>query len=107
MATKKIKPAVAKHEFTSTFERHAKWLRMETGGVRANLRGADLNSMDLRGADLRRADLSRSDMRWADLRRADLRGADLREADLTGARLDDAKLSGAKVWLGDMIVTIE
>src|SRR3989304_6165227 len=29
---------------------HAKWLRGETGGSCANLRGADLRSADLRGA---------------------------------------------------------
>ena len=42
---------------------HAKWLRVETGGERADLsravlRGADLSGADLRGADLSDADLS-------------------------------------------------
>ena len=31
---------------------HKKWINNEVGGVRANLRGADLERADLRGADL-------------------------------------------------------
>ena len=57
-------------------EKHAKWLRGEDGGERANLRDADL--------------------RGANLRNADLRGADLCDADLCNANLRDADLSGAK-----------
>jgi uncharacterized protein YjbI with pentapeptide repeats len=48
---------------------HCAWLSGETGGIRADLRGADLMGADLRGADLRSAVL---------------RGADLRSADLSG-----------------------
>ena len=36
-------------------EKHAKWIRGEDGGERADLRGANLHSADLRGADLRGA----------------------------------------------------
>ena len=38
-------------------EKHAKWLRGEDGGERADLRGADLSGADLRGANLHSADL--------------------------------------------------
>lgn len=31
-------------------QRHAKWLKNEEGGERANLRGADLQDADLQGA---------------------------------------------------------
>ena len=79
---------------------HKKWLRVEEGGVRADLSDADLRGADLRGADLRGANLSDADLRGADLRYADLsdadlRGADLSDADLRGADLSGADLSGA------------
>ena len=67
-------------------EKHAKWIRGEDGGERADLRGADLRGANLRGADLRGADLRGADLRDADLYYANLRGADLRSADLRGAK---------------------
>ena len=77
-------------------EKHAKWLRGEDGGERANLRDADLCDADLRDADLRGADLRDADLYYANLRGADLRGADLSGADLIGADLYYADLRGAK-----------
>ena len=67
-------------EEIEVLQRHAKWLKNEEGGEKADLWGADL-----RGADLRDADLWGADLWDADLRGADLRGADLRGADLWGA----------------------
>ena len=49
-----------KEELQKILENHKKWLLGGTGGVRANLRYADLS-----GADLRYADLSDADMRCA------------------------------------------
>ena len=82
-------------------EKHAKWIRGEDGGERADLRGADLRcadlcDADLRDADLRGADLRDADLYYANLRGADLRGADLSGADLRGANLHSADLRGAK-----------
>ena len=82
-------------------EKHAKWIRGEDGGERADLRGADLRGADLcdadlRDADLRGADLRDADLYYANLRGADLRGADLSGADLRGANLHSADLRGAK-----------
>lgn len=57
-------------EEIEVLQRHAKWLKNEEGGEKADLRGADL--------------------RGADLRDANLRGADLRGANLWGANLQDA-----------------
>ena len=65
---------------------HAKWIRGEEGGERANLSGANLSRADLSGANLSRANLIR-----ADLSVADLSGADLSRADLSGAYLSGAK----------------
>ena len=74
-------------EEIEVLQRHAKWLKNEEGGEKADLRGADLWGADLWGADLRGADLRDADLWGADLRDADLRGADLRDADLRGADL--------------------
>lgn len=38
-------------------QRHAKWLKNEEGGEKADLRGSDLRDADLRGADLWGANL--------------------------------------------------
>ena len=76
-------------------EKHAKWIRGEDGGERADLRGADLRGADLCDADLRDADLRGADLRDADLYYANLRGADLRGADLSGADLRGANLHSA------------
>lgn len=66
-------------------EKHSMWLKGMDGGVKA----------DLRRANLRKADLCGADLRWADLREADLCGANLREADLCGANLCWADLCWA------------
>jgi uncharacterized protein YjbI with pentapeptide repeats len=71
---------------------HAKWIRGEEGGERANLSGANLSGANLSGADLSGANLSGADLSGADLSGANLRGADLRGADLRGADLRGADL---------------
>ena len=83
-------------------EKHAKWIRGEDGGERANLCDADLRNANLRGADLRGADLCGVDLRGANLRGANLyganlRGADLCDADLCYANLCDADLRNANL----------
>ena len=86
-------------------EAHAKWVRGETGGIRADLSGANLSDADLScaylscaylsGAYLSCADLSGADLGGANLSGANLGGADLSRADLSGANLRGANLSGA------------
>ena len=88
-------------------EAHAKWVRGETGGIRADLRGANLGRAYLRGANLScanlgGADLSRADLSGANLSRADLGGANLSGADLSGANLGGAYLSGANLSGADL-----
>ena len=100
-------------EEIEVLQRHAKWLKNEEGGEKANLRDANLRDADLRGADLRDANLRGANLRDANLRDADLRGADLRDAnlrdadlwdadlrdaDLRGANLRDANLRDADLW---------
>ena len=79
-------------------EKHAKWIRGEDGGERADLRGADLRDADLYYANLRGADLRGADLCDADLCNANLRGADLCDADLCGANLRGAKNTDKTAW---------
>ena len=72
-------------EEIEVLQRHAKWLKNEEGGEKADLRGANLRGADLRDADLGDADLRDAHLRGADLRDAYLRGAYLRGANLRGA----------------------
>ena len=65
-------------------KKHAKWIRGEDGGERANLCGANL-----RGANLCDADLCNANLRDADLCNANLRGANLCCANLRGAKNTD------------------
>ena len=83
-------------ELADCLARHAKWLRGDVDGCRADLSFGELYRADLRGADLRCADLYRADLRCAELVGARLRGADLRCADLRGADLRGADLR----WTG-------
>ena len=87
-------------EEIEVLQRHAKWLKNEEGGEKANLRDANLWDANLRDAnlwdaDLRGANLRDANLRGANLRGADLRGANLRDANLRGADLRDADLWGA------------
>ena len=93
---------VAKTELNKTLELHKMWIDGKEGGIKADLRGANLRGADLRGADLRGADLRGADLRGANLRYADLRGADLRGADLRGADLRGADLRGANLRYADL-----
>ena len=79
-------------------EKHELWIQGKLEGVRADLRGADLQDANLRGADLREAYLRGADLRGADLQDADLQGADLQDANLRWADLQDANLRGANLW---------
>ena len=73
-------------ELKAIIYKHAKWLRDEDGGERADLYGAELRGADLYGAELRGANLRNANLRNADLRNANLHGAELRNANLHGAR---------------------
>ena len=85
-------------EEIEVLQRHAKWLKNEEGGEKANLRDANLRDANLRDADLWGADLRGADLRGADLRGANLWGANLRDADLWDADLWGADLRGADLW---------
>ena len=101
---------ITEAELEIVLEKHARWLRNEPYGIRADLRGADL-----RGADLYRANLSRANLSCADLRGADLFGADLFGADLRGTKNVNCPLTcpergsfiGFKKVRGDYIVMLE
>jgi len=81
---------------------HKKWLNGEDGGVKADLRGADLMGANLRYAELMGADFRYAELMGADLMGADLRDAELRRANLMRANLRDANLdfSCLPLWCG-------
>ena len=98
---------ITQERLNEIIARHAKWLRREDGGERANLRkanlqGVDLHEADLRDADLRGANLRRANLQEANLNEADLRDTDLRGADLRGANLQDANLRRANLQDTDL-----
>ena len=76
-------------EIKEILEKHKMWLDNEKGGVRADLRGANLCDADLRGSELRNVDLC---------------GAALRDADLRGAELD---FSCWPLWCGSQGVKVD
>ena len=84
-------------EEIEVLQRHAKWLKNEEGGEKADLRDADLRDADLWGANLWGANLLGADLRGANLLGADLLGANLRDANLRGANLLGADLRDANL----------
>ena len=109
-------------ELNIILEEHAKWLKDDSTGKRANLseanlryanlsranlRGANLidaylidanlSGANLRGANLSKANLIEANLRGVDLRYANLSGVDLIEANLRGANLIDACLIDANL----------
>ena len=87
-------------DIKEVLELHEKWLNNEEGGVRANLKYANLICADLSNCNLSGADLTNADLRNANLKYANLSGADLTNAylvnvDLTNADLSNCNLSGA------------
>ena len=91
-------------ELNNILEAHKKWLNGESGGHRANLRGADLSGADLIGANLRGANLIGADLSGANLHHADLHHADLIGADLCGANID---YSCFPLWCRGLNVNID
>ena len=83
-------------------KKHAKWIRGEDGGERADLCGADLRNADLCNADLRNADLCGANLCGANLRNANLCDADLCNANLRGADLCDADLCDANLCCANL-----
>src|SRR5437016_5999362 len=65
------------NELKPILELHAKWLRGEPDGKKANLSGSDLSGSDLRWSDLRGSDLRGSNLSGSDLSGSDLSGSDL------------------------------
>ena len=83
-------------------EKHAKWIRGEDGGERADLSDADLRDANLCDADLRDADLCGANLCCANLSDADLRDANLCGADLRGANLSDGNLRNANLCCANL-----
>ena len=89
-------------ELAAVLAQHRAWLRVELGGARADLGGADLSDANLGGAYLSDANLSRAYLGDANLSRADLSDANLSRAYLGDANLSGADLSGADLSGADL-----
>jgi hypothetical protein len=89
-------------ELNKKLELHIKWLNNEEGGIRLDLRGADLQRANLQRADLQLTHLQRADLRGADLQHTDLQRADLQLAHLQRADLQLAHLQRADLQLADL-----
>ena len=85
-----------KERLAELLAKHKAWLNNEDGGERANLRSADLRSVDLSSANLRSADLRNANLSYADLRNANLSYADLSSADLRNANLSFLQSANGK-----------
>lgn len=83
---------IEKAEFDKRMAGHAKWLKNNEEGKRADLRDIDLSEMDLSGMDF-----SHADMTGVNLRNANLAGANLSNANLWGAHMHNVDLTGAKI----------
>jgi hypothetical protein len=88
---------ITPEELATIIEKHRKYLLGESGGERANLRGANLSGAYLRDANLSGANLSGAYLSDANLRDAYLSGANLSGANLSGANLRDANLRDANL----------
>jgi hypothetical protein len=88
-------------ELKEILKNHHEWLT-STGGICANLSGADLSGVDLSGVDLSDANLSGTNLSGADLSKANLFGANLSDADLSNADLSKANLFGANLSDADL-----
>lgn len=103
---------MTKQELGHVLMLHEMWLNHENRGVRADLRGENLQNADLHDVNLQGADLSGADLSGADLYKADLGGAKLYESDLIGANMQrvclwgadlrGANLKGADLGIADM-----
>ena len=96
---------LTREKLNKILEEHKHWINEDCENweeMRADLRNADLRSVDLSGAYLRSADLSEADLSEADLRGADLRNADLCGVDLSGAYLRSADFRGANLLNADL-----
>ena len=82
----KLKMKMTQDKLDKILDAHKKWLYGEEGGIRADLRHANLSGACLSGADLSSANLSGADLSGANLSGADLGCADLRHANLSGAQ---------------------
>jgi uncharacterized protein YjbI with pentapeptide repeats len=81
---------------------HRKWLRNESGGIRAYLQRADLRDANLQRANLQGAYLQGVDLRDANLQRANLQDANLKDANLQLAKLQGANLQDANLQYANL-----
>jgi uncharacterized protein YjbI with pentapeptide repeats len=95
---------IERSEFDRRMEEHAKWLKNNKEGQRADFSDIDLSSMDLSGmdfsyAEMRGVNLSNANLKNTNLSHADLWESYLHKADLTGALIEGTVLYGSNLTL--------
>jgi len=85
------------NELYEVLELHIKWLKNDSQGIQADLRGANLSGTDLRNANLMNANLRNVNLTDANLMGANLKNVNLIGASLIDANLKNANLSGANL----------
>lgn len=83
---------IEKSEFDRRMEEHAKWLKDNKVGKRADFSDVDLSEMDLSGMDF-----SYAEMIGVNLRSSNLTGANLSHANFWGAYMHNTDLTGAVI----------
>ena len=86
-------------DIKEVLELHEKWLNNEEGGVRANLKYANLICADLSNCNLSGADLTNAYLVDVDLSNANLEGANLRQAILKNTNLNNIKYNYLSIGL--------
>jgi len=94
-------------EIAEVVKKHALYLQNKSGGVRANLFGANLSKANLFGANLSKANLSGANLFGATCFGANLSEANLFEANLSRANLSGANLFGANFTRPVILITAE
>ncbi len=103
LARKKID----KNEFDRRMEEHAKWLKNNEEGQRADFSDVDLSKMDLSGMDFSHAEMTGVNLMGTNLAGANLSYANLCEAylhnvDLTGATIEETIFGSANLTLSKL-----
>ncbi len=98
---------IERREFDRRMEEHAKWLKDNEEGHRADFTDVDLRDMDLSGIDFSYVEMKGVNLRGANLTRANLShanlwDANLHNADLTGAILEETLFVSADLTLSKL-----
>ena len=99
---------IERSEYDRRMEEHAKWLKNNEEGKRADFSDVDLSDMDLSGMDFSYADmtgvnLGSSNLAGTNLSNANFWGAYMHNVDLTGAVIDGTTFYNVNITLSGIV----